>query len=117
IWHLYHLEIRDTHSSGTKLRGRPRISCTTSSIYLRRYLEGQLTGCTDFAGLTEGMRQTLAGKLRMVYTGDDGQMSNTKMGLDVVDTLCFQLGGARRKMTWRKFPSDASAMVRPSSSS
>ncbi|GJV73514.1 hypothetical protein Tco_1493509 [Tanacetum coccineum] len=85
IWHLYHLEIRDTRGSGTKLRSRPRISCTTSSIYLRRYLEGQSTGCTDFAGLTEGMRQTLA-------------------------------GGARCKMTWRKFPSDASAMVRPSSS-
>ncbi|GKG63574.1 hypothetical protein Tco_0643122, partial [Tanacetum coccineum] len=27
----------------------------------------------DFAGLTEGMRQTLAGRLRMVYTGDDEQ--------------------------------------------
>nr|GEU63160.1 hypothetical protein [Tanacetum cinerariifolium] len=27
----------------------------------------------------------------------------TEMGLDVADTLCFQLGGARRRMTWRKF--------------
>ncbi|GKF30104.1 hypothetical protein Tco_0096446 [Tanacetum coccineum] len=25
------------------------------------------------------------------------------MGLDVADTLCFQLGGARRSMTWRQF--------------
>ncbi|GKE33763.1 hypothetical protein Tco_1453085 [Tanacetum coccineum] len=39
----------------------------------------------DFAGLTEGMRQTLAGR-----------MSDTEMGLDVADTLCFQLGGARQ---------------------
>ncbi|GJQ97977.1 hypothetical protein Tco_0009116 [Tanacetum coccineum] len=83
----------------------------------------------DFAGLTEGMRQTLAGRLRMVYTGDEGQdlftshawrrlfeiraplvrefileflstcrMSDTEMGLDVNDTICFQLGRARRRM-------------------
>ncbi|GJR86300.1 reverse transcriptase domain-containing protein [Tanacetum coccineum] len=30
-------------------------------------------------------------------------MSDTEMGLDVADTLCFQLGGARRRMTWRQF--------------
>ncbi|GKC61578.1 hypothetical protein Tco_1089176, partial [Tanacetum coccineum] len=30
-------------------------------------------------------------------------MSDTKMGLDVADTLCFQLGGVRRRMTWRHF--------------
>ncbi|GJU68190.1 hypothetical protein Tco_1254449 [Tanacetum coccineum] len=67
----------------------------------------------DFAGLTDGMRQTLGDRLSTTYTGDDGQslftshawrrMSNTEMGLDVADTLCFQLGGARRRMTWRKF--------------
>ncbi|GKA41401.1 hypothetical protein Tco_0733994 [Tanacetum coccineum] len=27
----------------------------------------------------------------------------SEMGLDVADTLCFQLGGARRSMTWRQF--------------
>ncbi|GJS80695.1 hypothetical protein Tco_0730576 [Tanacetum coccineum] len=31
------------------------------------------------------------------------RMSDTEMGLDVVDTLCFQLGGVRRRMTWRQF--------------
>ncbi|GJX50273.1 hypothetical protein Tco_0277118 [Tanacetum coccineum] len=30
-------------------------------------------------------------------------MSDTEMGLDVDDTLCFQLGGVRRRMTWRQF--------------
>ncbi|GKC60309.1 hypothetical protein Tco_1087907 [Tanacetum coccineum] len=30
-------------------------------------------------------------------------MSDTKMGLDVADTLCFQLGGVRRRMTWTQF--------------
>ncbi|GJU62255.1 hypothetical protein Tco_1244090 [Tanacetum coccineum] len=29
------------------------------------------------------------------------RMSDIEMGLDVVDTLCFQLGGVRRMMTWR----------------
>ncbi|GKD78724.1 hypothetical protein Tco_1341345, partial [Tanacetum coccineum] len=84
----------------------------------------------DFAGLTEEMRQTLAVRLRMVYTRDDGQelftshawrrlfevrgplvrefileffstcrMSDIEMDLDAVDTLCFQLGGVRRRMT------------------
>ncbi|GJT63640.1 hypothetical protein Tco_1015120, partial [Tanacetum coccineum] len=31
------------------------------------------------------------------------RMSDTEMGLDVADTLFFQLGGARRRMTWRQF--------------
>ncbi|GKE22192.1 hypothetical protein Tco_1433704 [Tanacetum coccineum] len=31
------------------------------------------------------------------------RMSDTEMGLDVDDTLCFQLGGVRRRMTWRQF--------------
>ncbi|GKG22512.1 hypothetical protein Tco_0387815, partial [Tanacetum coccineum] len=31
------------------------------------------------------------------------RMSDTEMGLDVADTLCFQLSGARKRMTWRQF--------------
>ncbi|GKE09428.1 hypothetical protein Tco_1412979 [Tanacetum coccineum] len=31
------------------------------------------------------------------------RMSDTEMGLYVADTLCFQLGGARRRMTWTQF--------------
>ncbi|GJS73135.1 hypothetical protein Tco_0705976 [Tanacetum coccineum] len=59
----------------------------------------------DFVELTDGMRQTLADRMSMVYTGDDGQTltSDTEMRLDAADTLCFQLGGARRRMTWREF--------------
>nr|GEV79564.1 hypothetical protein [Tanacetum cinerariifolium] len=75
----------------------------------------------------------LAERLRMVYTRDDGQemfmshswrslfeiraplvrqfilkffstyMIGSEMGLDAADTSCFQLGGARRSMTWRQF--------------
>ncbi|GJV87531.1 hypothetical protein Tco_1531469 [Tanacetum coccineum] len=67
----------------------------------------------DFEGLTLDMRQDLAERLRIVYTKDDGQEEfileffstykiGSKMGLDVADTLCFQLGGARRSMTWRQ---------------
>ncbi|GKC33491.1 hypothetical protein Tco_1045875 [Tanacetum coccineum] len=81
----------------------------------------------------EIMRQDLAERLRMVYTEDDGQeilvshawmrlfeiraplvhefileffstcRISSEMGLDVIDALCFQLGGARRSMTWRHF--------------
>ncbi|GJU89469.1 hypothetical protein Tco_1301892, partial [Tanacetum coccineum] len=67
----------------------------------------------DFAGLTPEMRQDLAMRLRMVYTGEQGQfileflstcrMSDTIMDLDTADTLCFQLGGFRRRITWRQF--------------
>ncbi|GKG25373.1 hypothetical protein Tco_0396001, partial [Tanacetum coccineum] len=31
------------------------------------------------------------------------RMSDTEIRLDVADTLCFQLGGAKRRMTWRQF--------------
>ncbi|GKE92393.1 hypothetical protein Tco_1573488, partial [Tanacetum coccineum] len=31
------------------------------------------------------------------------RMSDTEMGLDVADTLCFQLDETRRRMTWRQF--------------
>ncbi|GKD78492.1 hypothetical protein Tco_1341113 [Tanacetum coccineum] len=55
----------------------------------------------DFEGLTLDIRQDLAVRLRMVYSGEG--MSDTEMGLDVADTLCFQLGGVRRRMTWRQF--------------
>ncbi|GKD99166.1 hypothetical protein Tco_1383063 [Tanacetum coccineum] len=71
--------------------------------------------------------------MRMVYTRDDGQKVfvshawrrlfgiqaplvqefileffstcriRDEMGLDVAGTLCFQMGGARRSMTWRQF--------------
>nr|GEU64300.1 hypothetical protein [Tanacetum cinerariifolium] len=65
----------------------------------------------DFAGLSLEMRHDLAVRLRMVYSGE-GQlvfvshawrMSDTVMDLDTADTLCFQLGGVRRRMTWRQF--------------
>ncbi|GJX44719.1 hypothetical protein Tco_0261395 [Tanacetum coccineum] len=32
-----------------------------------------------------------------------GRMRDTELRLDEADTLCFQLGGARRTMTWRQF--------------
>ncbi|GKE55145.1 hypothetical protein Tco_1490301, partial [Tanacetum coccineum] len=57
------------------------------------------------------LRSTLRGldidsavRLRMLYSGDGQQvMSDTEMGLDIADTLCFQLGGVRKRMTWRQF--------------
>ncbi|GKF19451.1 hypothetical protein Tco_0068089, partial [Tanacetum coccineum] len=79
------------------------------------------------------MRQDLTVRLRMVYSGEGQQVfvshawrrlfriraplvgesileflstcriSETEIGLDVADTLCFQLGGVRKRMTWRQF--------------
>ncbi|GJZ94424.1 hypothetical protein Tco_0666627 [Tanacetum coccineum] len=31
------------------------------------------------------------------------RFSDTELGLDVVDTFCFQIGGLRRQMSWRQF--------------
>ncbi|GJY80543.1 hypothetical protein Tco_0493294 [Tanacetum coccineum] len=58
-----------------------------------------------------GRRQTLAGRLRMVYTGDEGQELFTshawrrlfKIRAPLVQEFLFELGGVRRKMTWRQF--------------
>ncbi|GJX24985.1 hypothetical protein Tco_0231281 [Tanacetum coccineum] len=91
-----------------------------------RYQVNQLY-TLDFEGLTPNIRQDLAERLRMVYTGDDGQevfvshawrrlfkiraplvqefileffstcRIGSEMGLDVADTLCFQLGGDRHR--------------------
>ncbi|GJZ56123.1 hypothetical protein Tco_0611316 [Tanacetum coccineum] len=104
IWHHYQLLIRDTLGLDTRLRST-----------------------------TRGLGIDLADRLRMVYSGEGQQvfvshawkrlfriraplvcefileflstcrMSDTEMGLDVADTLCFQLGGVRRRMTWRQF--------------
>ncbi|GKA07921.1 hypothetical protein Tco_0687252 [Tanacetum coccineum] len=68
----------------------------------RYYKDGSHTKVAEAKGLTPEMRQDLAVRLRMVYFGE-GQMSDTEMGLDVADTLCFQLGGVMRRMTWRQF--------------
>ncbi|GJY81981.1 ribonuclease H-like domain-containing protein [Tanacetum coccineum] len=61
----------------------------------------------DFEGLTLEMRQDLAVRpliqefiLEFLSTC---RMSDAEMGLDVVDTLCFQLRGSRRRMMWRQF--------------
>ncbi|GJV56753.1 hypothetical protein Tco_1457758 [Tanacetum coccineum] len=49
----------------------------------------------DFEGLTVEMRQTLTNRLRMEYTGAGGRIYDIEIGLDIADTLCFQLGMAR----------------------
>ncbi|GJR86974.1 hypothetical protein Tco_0210985 [Tanacetum coccineum] len=74
MWHLYHLGIRGTHGSDTRSRDMTMVLYTATSRGSRQYGVGRLTG-----------------------------MSDTEMGLDVADTLCFKLGGARRRMTWRQF--------------
>ncbi|GJR82079.1 hypothetical protein Tco_0152864 [Tanacetum coccineum] len=50
-----------------------------------------------FEGLTPNVRQDLAEGIRMVYLSTMGRRIGDEMGLDAADTLCFQLGGARRR--------------------
>ncbi|GJX44240.1 hypothetical protein Tco_0260916 [Tanacetum coccineum] len=57
----------------------------------------------DFVGLTEGMRQTLDDRLKMVYTGDEGQELFTSHAWRRLFEIREPLGEARRRMTWRQF--------------
>ncbi|GKF53504.1 hypothetical protein Tco_0160414 [Tanacetum coccineum] len=44
---------------------------------------------------------TVTSRGSRLYGAD--RMSDTVMDLNTADTLCFQLGGVRRRMTWRQF--------------
>ncbi|GJT25402.1 hypothetical protein Tco_0895339 [Tanacetum coccineum] len=58
----------------------------------------------DFATLTDGMRQTLGDRLRMVYIGDDRQELFTSHACRrLFEIRAPLLGGAIRRMTWRQF--------------
>ncbi|GKA83508.1 hypothetical protein Tco_0805103 [Tanacetum coccineum] len=54
-------------------------------------------------GYDEGIIHSYEYRLETIWGGRLTGVSDTEMGLDVVDILCFQLGGARRRMTWRQF--------------
>ncbi|GJX14673.1 hypothetical protein Tco_0206431 [Tanacetum coccineum] len=48
--------------------------------------------------------ETIWGRpVNRVHDLDFARMSNTEMRLDVADTLCFQLGEVKRRITWRQF--------------
>ncbi|GKD57237.1 hypothetical protein Tco_1290624 [Tanacetum coccineum] len=74
IWHHYQLLIRGTHGLDIKYRSILRGLGTVKSRGSRLYGADRLT-----------------------------RMSDTVMDLDTADTLCFQLGGVRSRMTWRQF--------------
>ncbi|GKD98527.1 hypothetical protein Tco_1382424, partial [Tanacetum coccineum] len=61
----------------------------------------------DIIQYSEGNETTPRENLRAEARDDmeqrDNRMSDTEMGLDVADTLCFQLRGIRRRMKWRQF--------------
>ncbi|GJY46414.1 hypothetical protein Tco_0435477 [Tanacetum coccineum] len=101
IWHHYHTVTRDTHGSDTRLMDTMRGSYTVYEQRLETIWSRPVNRVhvLDFTGLTPEMRQDLGVRLRMVYTRGEGQMSDTEIGLDVADTLCFQLRGAPEKVT------------------
>ncbi|GJX01549.1 hypothetical protein Tco_0185462 [Tanacetum coccineum] len=77
IWHHYPLLIKGTHGLDMRSRDIPRRRLFgIHGPLVREFILEFLSTC---------------------------RMSDTKMGLDVADMLCFQLGGAKRRMTWRQF--------------
>nr|GEY85361.1 hypothetical protein [Tanacetum cinerariifolium] len=78
IWHPYHPELRDTR--GLDIRHVNQVHVL------------------DFTGLIDEIRGTLADRLRMAYTGDEGQSCLPAMH----GGGCLR-SGDRCHMTWRQF--------------
>ncbi|GJS91670.1 hypothetical protein Tco_0774306 [Tanacetum coccineum] len=57
----------------------------------------------DFEGLTPEMRQDLAVRLRMVYSGEGHQVFVSHAWRRLFEIRAPLLGGVRRRMTWRQF--------------
>ncbi|GJU89946.1 hypothetical protein Tco_1302369 [Tanacetum coccineum] len=57
----------------------------------------------DFEGLTPEMRQDLAVRLRMVYSGEGQQVFVSHAWRRLFGIRAPLLGGVRRRMTWRQF--------------
>ncbi|GJW95238.1 hypothetical protein Tco_0174910 [Tanacetum coccineum] len=53
----------------------------------------------DFGGLPDLMAEGLSGRMLMEHRDEAGAI----LDLDTLGTLQFQLGGARRRMSWRQF--------------
>ncbi|GJS30659.1 hypothetical protein Tco_0491279 [Tanacetum coccineum] len=53
----------------------------------------------DFGGLPDLMAWGLTARMLMEHWDDQGAI----LDLDTLGTLQFQLGGARRRMSWREF--------------
>ncbi|GJT26924.1 hypothetical protein Tco_0907199 [Tanacetum coccineum] len=80
IWHLYHLAIRDTCGFVIRWWDTPR-----HLVY-------------DF----KQRLKTIFARQEFILEFFSTCRIGDEIGLDVVGTLCFQLGGARRSMTWRE---------------
>ncbi|GJV78260.1 hypothetical protein Tco_1509844 [Tanacetum coccineum] len=57
----------------------------------------------DFEGLTPEMRQDLAVRLRMVYSGEGQQVFVSHAWRRLFEIRAPLFGGVRRRMTWRQF--------------
>nr|GEU87474.1 reverse transcriptase domain-containing protein [Tanacetum cinerariifolium] len=86
ICHLYHLRIRGTHGSSTRLRDTLRMVYTGDEGH-------ELFTSHAWRRLFE-IRAPLVQEFNLEFLSTC-KMSDTEMGLDVAGTLCFQLDGAR----------------------
>ncbi|GJR02519.1 hypothetical protein Tco_0525503 [Tanacetum coccineum] len=73
----------------------------------RYYKDGSHTNVVEDKEYTEEIMHRFGCEIEdgVFWRGAAGvrEMSDTEMGLDVADTLCFKLGGVIRRMTWRQF--------------
>ncbi|GJW31213.1 hypothetical protein Tco_0051245 [Tanacetum coccineum] len=101
IWHLYLLQIRHTLGSDTRLRDTPRdLAVRLRMVYTRG--EGKQVFVSYVWRRLFRIRAPLVREFILEFLSTC-RMSDTKMGMDVADTLCFQLGGVKRRMTWTQF--------------
>ncbi|GKE46944.1 hypothetical protein Tco_1478202 [Tanacetum coccineum] len=104
IWHHYQLLIRDTHGSNTRFRSTLRRLGVDLAVRLRMVYsrEGQQVFVSHAWRILFGIRAPLVREFILEFLSTC-RMSDTEMGLDVANMLCFQLGGVRRRMMWRQF--------------
>ncbi|GJX11343.1 hypothetical protein Tco_0201202 [Tanacetum coccineum] len=101
IWHHYPLLIRDTLGSDTRLRDTLRVLYVDLAVRLRMVYtgEGQHVFVSHAWRRLFGILAPLVREFILEFLSTC-RMSDTEMGLDVADTLCFQLGEAGFGAYW-----------------
>ncbi|GJZ91318.1 hypothetical protein Tco_0663245 [Tanacetum coccineum] len=93
IWHHYPLLIRGTHGSDMRSRDIPWVLYIDLAVRLRMVYsgEGQQVFVSHAWRRLFGIRGPLVREFILEFLSTC-RMSDTEIGLDVADTLCFQLG-------------------------
>ncbi|GJS45723.1 hypothetical protein Tco_0595844 [Tanacetum coccineum] len=98
IW-VYHPENRDIYGLGTRRWGQT-LADKMRIVYIGA--EGQVLFASHAWRRLFEIRAPLVPEFILEFF-NTCRISDTELELDVANTLCFQLGIARRRMTWREF--------------